>query len=150
MKRAVAIFSVVMLALSAWVISMSFSLKESIIQYDIGPAAYPRLLCFVLIFLSILLVVLDCIIKKDNQPLKFLTWVNGFHIAVAFAFLAALQTVGFPICAFVVLAIMMKIMGCPKTWQILVFSASASGIIYVIFKMLLKVRLPLGLLEIFF
>ena len=64
MKKATAIFSVVICALAVWVITMTYSMRSSIIQYDIGPAAYPRLICYLLVGLSMLLLVLDCILKK--------------------------------------------------------------------------------------
>ena len=147
MKKATVAFSALMLLLSGWVMYMTLAFRKSIIAYDIGPAVYPRLICCIIIALSVLLVILDCMVKKDDAPLRFLSWTNVAHIAIIFAFLAALQFVGFPICAFAVLAIMMKIMGCPKLWQILCFSAAASAVLYLVFKLLLNVRLPLGLLE---
>ena len=45
---------------------------------------------------------------------------------------------------------MMKIMGCPKTWMMIVFPAAASAVLYLVFRMLLNVRLPLGLLGLIF
>lgn len=150
MKKACGIFSGAVILLSAWVIYMSFSLRKSIITYDIGPAMYPRLICYILAFLSVLLVAVECSSKKQDSNLKFLDLTNLAHIAIVFAFLAALQYVGFPICAFVIIGVMMKIMGCPKRWQIIAFSAVASTLVYIVFKMLLHVRLPLGVLKFIF
>ena len=136
--------------LSVWVITMTYSMRKSIIQYDIGPAAYPKLICYLLIGLAVLLVVLDCFLSKADEPLVFLRRVNLRDIGIVLIFMAALQYVGFPICAFAVIAVMMKIMGCPKVWLTVVFSAAASAVLYLVFKMLLNVRLPLGLLELIF
>lgn len=136
-----------MLLLSFCVIWLSFDLKESMIAYDIGPAAYPRLICGIIIFLSLLLLLVECVLKKEDKPLLFLTGRNIFHILLVCAFLLFMQPVGFPISAFAIIAVLMKIMGCPKLWQILLFSALASTVLYVVFSSLLDVRLPLGLLE---
>ena len=139
-----------MIALSAWVIYLSFSLKGSLITYDIGPAVYPRLICWIIIALSLLLVVIECLIKKENYPVTFLNWKNVLHIGMILVFMLLMQRVGFPICAFVIIAIMMKIMGCPRIWQMLAFSAVASAALYLIFSQLLRVRLPLGILNAIF
>lgn len=147
MKKGTACFSAAMLLLSFWVIWMSFQLKGSLISYDIGPAAYPRLICGIIIFLSLLLLVVDCFLKKENKKLVFLTRKNLFHILLISAFMLLLKPVGFPICAFLIIAVMMKIMGCPKLWQIILFSAIVSIGLYLVFRSLLNVRLPLGLLE---
>ena len=146
MKKATAIFSAVICALAVWVITMTYSMRSSIIQYDIGPAAYPRLICYLLVGLSLLLLVLYCILKKEDEPLIFLRRVNLRDIGIVLIFMLALQYVGFPICAFAAIAVMMKIMGCPKTWMMIVFPAAASAVLYLVFRMLLNVRLPLGLL----
>lgn len=147
LKKGTACISAFMLLLSFWVIWMSFQLKDSMISYDVGPAVYPRLICGIIIFLSLLLLVVDCFLKKENQELVFLTRKNLFHILLISAFMLLLKPVGFPICAFLIIAVMMKTMGCPKLWQIIVFSAIVSIGLYLIFRSLLNVRLPLGLLE---
>lgn len=150
MKKGTACFSVLMVLFSLWVIWMSFKLKGSMIAYDIGPAVYPRLICGIIIFLSVLLIAVDCVAKKEDDSLVFITCKNTFHISLVFAFLILLQPVGFPICSFFIIAIMMKIMGCPKLWQILLFSAIASISLYLVFSSLLDVRLPIGLLKFLF
>ena len=97
-----------------------------------------------------LLLVLDCILKKEDEPLIFLRRANLRDIGIVLIFMLALQYVGFPICAFTAIAVMMKIMGCPKTWMMIVFPAAASAVLYLVFRMLLNVRLPLGLLGLIF
>ena len=119
-----------------------------------GPAFYPVLLLGLLVFLMLILFIQTLRLPKDTEEktakLSIFSDVSyrnaGFFLLLFFIYTLTIRTIGFLINSFLFLTIAMMFLK-TKWKQAVLISAVVVGILYCMFKIILRVRLPSGLLR---
>lgn len=147
-KKADFIASIIMLFIGIYVL-IEVSNFRKISSLDIGPAFFPKILGILLIIFA-LLISFKAIKKNNNEKINF---VNKNLIIVLLSIIlycVLFNVIGFVISSTIMLAFLMRIMGSDKWIKTIITSFVIVIVIYFIFKMLLNVPLPWGILENFF
>ncbi|HOV38221.1 MAG TPA: tripartite tricarboxylate transporter TctB family protein [Spirochaetales bacterium] len=134
------------LAIAAYIYYASGSFPEPH-ESQLGAAVFPRLLAILLI-LFVVFITLDNILKKD----KTVFYIKN-EMQVLFCFIALLvygsifKSIGFLIATPFFIAALLLILRLKNFKTIVVVSLSTTILIYVVFKMLLSVPLPPGIID---
>lgn len=118
-------------------------------QLDIGPAAFPRLVCVGLALCGVLLIVSE-MKSKDTTPAELFNVKFFIGIATAVGYFLLLKPLGFVIASMLAVLIMMLLLlnePLKKAWPLIVIVSIAAPIaLQLIFGVFLKVPLPEGIL----
>lgn len=143
-------FAIFMLAIAAvfFFYADTFSMLPG--QTDIGPSAFPKVICILLAICAVIIIITE-IIKKDGEKVRLFNWKIFAGIATAAAYYFLLKPVGFVLCSIVAVFVMELLMlnePFKKAWPIVVSVAVIGPVmIQIIFGTLLKVPLPAGILN---
>ena len=158
MRKAEIIFGIAAIALAAlfFVISGSFPSARG---HDVGMAFYPRILVVLIVLLS-LAVIIESVKKmrgasaseEDAQPL-FETAEGGVRrvllvIGLTLAYAYLLGILGFVVVTPFYLLILMMSLKAGKLWKMILISAATTLVIYVAFRIFLRIPLPIGIFRI--
>jgi putative tricarboxylic transport membrane protein len=125
-----------------------FILRESF-RVGLGTAREPGSgfipLCtgLILFFLSLALIHHDW---KVLSPSKKLPVRVVLALAALFAYSLALETLGFPLATFILVAVLFRIGEARRWWVIILMSLLATSVAYLVFHNLLNVYFPRGIL----
>jgi putative tricarboxylic transport membrane protein len=150
------IAGLVCLAISVWLLALTFSLPPAAIV-PIGPAFYPQLVLSLLAILSVILVALDLralrtaragdVVRTTSGPAPNYRLVLATFIEFGL-YIALLPPLGFRISTFAfvfALQITLEWPRSPKHWALAVIVAAATSLIaYLVFEDYLSVLLPRG------
>lgn len=158
MRKAEIIFGIVSIALAAvfFVVSASFPTARG---HDVGMAFYPRILVVLIVLLS-LVVILESVMKmrgasvseEESQPL-FETAEGGVRrvllvIGLTLVYAYLLGIVGFVVVTPLYLLILMASLKAGKLWKMILISVATTLVIYVAFRIFLRIPLPIGIFRI--
>lgn len=152
MKKLNIVFSIVLIAVSAFFFFYADTFKTLPGQTEIGPAAFPKAVCLALAACGVILLVQE--LKKNDAEKAELFNVKlliGFAAAILYFFL--LKPLGFVLdSVWIVFLMMLLLLNEPlkKAWPLMVVIAIAvPAALYAVFGVFLKVPLPNGLLSAF-
>ena len=150
MKKLKLIFGAVVIAVSAFFFYYSGTFQRMPGQKDIGPGAFPRFVCGLLILSGILLILRE--IKQDNQETVYLFSLKFFMgLLSIFCYFLLLKGLGFILDSIWIVAVMMLMLlnePFKKAWPLIAgVSVGVPTGLYMIFGVFLKVPIPNGLLS---
>jgi len=128
--------------------------REGVTQ-ALNTGFYPRLLATILAVLSVLLVIET--VRKTNSTQKVMPWwesLSAFRLffvtlGLLIAFPFVMKYLGFATASFLFITIVVWLLsekGKRNLLFILLISAGITGVVYIVFKMVLKIPFPIGLL----
>jgi hypothetical protein len=115
-------------------------------QYDLGPGGFPKFACTAMILLALITIIKE-LRGRGNEKLNLINTKTLLHFGLITLYVILLPYLGFVLNSLWVMPSMMVIMGASKPVKIILISASFITFLYIIFAYLLKVPLPLGVLE---
>lgn len=148
MKKGNIISSFVFMLLGIFVIVQSNNFPNAGGNQVTGPDFFPKVLSGILIFLSILLFI-STVLYKENKDVGLLekSAIKAYiTMAALVVYLVFINIVGFAIATPVFLFGLIRYYGMENYKKIALSSVLATAIIYGVFKMLLAVPLPAGIL----
>lgn len=117
-----------------------------------GPGFLP-LVCGIVLFLLSLLFVLQTILKREGpssaegSPWSGVQWQQvPATLAVLLAYAILLQRLGYLICTWILMTFLLWDRAVKRKHYVVIASLAVTVVTYVIFKGLLKIRLPVGVL----
>jgi putative tricarboxylic transport membrane protein len=113
-----------------------------------GPAFFPRLLALILIGLSVMLFISNYRSKDQSSTGLFDIYAINAYITMVglLGYMVMINIVGFIIATPILLFGLMKFYGMKKYPKLVLSSVIITGIIYGVFKLLLAVPLPTGII----
>lgn len=152
MKKSNIITGSLMLAVSVFAYVYSAGLKAKLPTDPLGPGTWPKWLSIALGVFSIILILQGILTKRENateEPFDFNS--EGFRrvcklCGVLIVFVAFIYVCGIYIALAFMVPTVMYLLGERKKLVMVCFTAGAIGFIFVVFKLLLMVPLPTGLL----
>lgn len=150
MKKLNLIFGAVLIAVSAFFFYYAGTFQSMPGQKDIGPSAFPRFVCVLLIVSGILLILRE--MKKGNQEKAALFSLKFFlGLVCIFLYFLLLKRLGFILDSILIVAIMMLMLlnePLKKAWPLVLGVSVVVPVgLYMIFGMFLKVPIPKGILS---
>ncbi len=142
------IFIAVMLVFCGAVFALTSTYPTGKAVAGFGPAMFPRLLVSIIVICLVMLAIVtktvipkDATIELNTSQLKRPLAVLGLMIA----YTLLLQPLGFIIVNFLFLIVSLKLLG--SSWKTsLVLSVIVNVVLYVSFKIILQVQVPMGIL----
>ena len=113
----------------------------------LGPRTFPYIMAAGMCVMS-LLGLWRAVRRREQITRDFIFPVRFFAaLALVIFWLAALSRLGFVLCTIILVTGSMYVMGCRNKKLLVIFPVVLSGVLYVAFGILLKVRLPMLLLK---
>lgn len=112
-------------------------------------AQFPRVICIFMALVSILLAIKNLRAKEEgvNSAVKIQSLMKAlFLVGVIFIYVLVLEKIGFLISTILMLYIVSIFFKYPKPLKLLVISIVFPTVLYLVFKYLLEIRLPAGIL----
>lgn len=154
MKKANYILALLMILIAFFVYFYSNTFIEAK-SYDLGSAAFPKIISVLTIFLSILLIINTLKERDDKTKEKHeeneqifnktgtLRLILGSSIIMIYFFL--INKIGFIIATLIFLIVFMRVLGIKKWVMSIPISIVTTFLIYFLFQDILKVQLPSGI-----
>ena len=152
MKRYNLIFSIILIVIVVLIYQWSINFPENTPGSGLGPGFFPRILIIMMLFISIYLIATSIIKKKKEKSVSVGFNVNKLKKPILIVCLTILYTItlnylGFLLDTIIYLIITSILFG-NKYLQSLLFSIIFTFLVYLIFKKMLRVPLPPGILGI--
>lgn len=147
MRKTNLVFSAGMGVLSLLVLWWSRDLPSGAVEYGYGPDLYPRLLSWFILGLVALLVI-GTFREKENEPSRFKLQQLSLPVALTLmisAYALLMEYLGFIVDTFVFLFASMFALKTSGR-KALLLSLAITAIVYLVFKIVLRVPLPKGTL----
>ena len=138
--------SIALYGLSVFVFVNSAGFKKTM-DRSLNPAVWPRVICVLLCLMATILLV-QALTGRVRIEASF---ANMGRVCIAMAMILAyaflLKKVGFIICSLVLLVGLLLIFDVKKKWVYVVLPVVTIALVYYLFKVMLRVPLPKGLLK---
>ena len=149
MKKGTIIFSIILVALSSYFFYLAFDFVKLPGQTDIGPAAFPQMICAVLIILGVFVGIKQW--RAEDEKVSYFGKKMAVAVALFIAFLLMFRPLGVVVSG-IFLEFVITLMLCTEDRKralpkIAIVSVVCPILIYIIFARFLKVPLPMGILE---
>ena len=150
MKKLHIAFSVIMIGLAIFFFFYADTFRTLPGQTDIGPRAFPKVICVLLVICVIIMLVQELRKKEDEKPELFsVKWLIG--VVTAFGFYFVLPHLGFVFSAMIAI-IIMEILLLNEPFKqaarvAIPVAIIVPVVIQLVFGQLLKVPLPAGILS---
>lgn len=149
MKKLNIAFSFILIALAGVFYFYADTFKTMPGQKDIGPAAFPKAIAILIVIAAVVLLITE-LRKKESEKADLLNLKVVIGVVTAVVFVALFKKIGFIVGAMISVFIMeLMLLNEPfkKAWPLVTGVAVIAPIVlYVIFGVLLKVPLPMGVL----
>lgn len=150
MKKLNLFFGAILIAVSAFFYYYAGTFQTMPGQKDIGPSAFPRFICILLIICGILLIARE--LKRDSKETVSLFSLKFFGgLVCILLYYLLLKKLGFILDSILIVAIMMLMLlnePLKKAWPLVAgVSVCVPIVLYLIFGMFLKVPIPAGILS---
>ena len=141
------IVGIITVIIGAAVALMTFQLPDSNMAGDVGPKVFPFISAAIMLLCGAILVVRKP--TKDAKPFLVGEQKKRFLaiIAVIIGYIVLMWAVGFVIPTLLMLVVLCLMFGKDEkvpVWQAIVYAVIITGIIYVMFSIVLHLRLPVG------
>lgn len=151
MKKLNVITGAVCILLSLFVIQSALHFEETLIGNDYtGPAFFPNVTSGIMIALSLVLILSSLFFmpKEVDTPLNPANLKSPLvGIGVMFCYILALEPVGFIVATAAMIAVMLMIFRVRKVHMLVLYPVFLSVLVYVVFRKLLMIDLPEGVLH---
>jgi hypothetical protein len=144
-KKSSVIFSFIVIAFSVWAYVETYSFTDR-------AARWPRTILFFTILFCLMLLISEAIriFKKEkaveDDSFSGLTWFVPALFGLALGYIYFVSRIGFFVTTFVFIIIGAYLLGYRKKSTILIASVTITILIYVIFKIILNLPLPRGII----
>ena len=148
MRLANIIVSIILLVFSGFYALLIVRLPSRDLPHTLGAAFVPWVLAGLLALLSLMLLVGSIISKSEDTPVSVpkrdLFGITGLLLLIA-VYVKLMSYLGFIPVSIVFLALLTWVAGSRKPLGILVFSVTATTIVYLLFQKFFSVQLPAGI-----
>ena len=144
--------SVLLILISLLIISNSLTMNAAVSGTAMGPGVWPIILSAIMILLSVVQILQTIFIKKESEhtePIKFKSpGMKRIYIATGLiaVFCVLLRLLGFYLSMAFLLSAIMYLLGERNKIKIAVITAGILVFIFVVFVLLLDLKMPAGML----
>ena len=145
-KTGMIIFSGTVIVLSITAIWLATKFRKAFMPFDVGSRAFPIMICVIMIFLSVIIIIRE-LYSGSSEKLNMVTPKTVLCFGILAAYVYLLPVLGFILDSMWIMVVTMLIMGARKPLSLIFYPICFIAVLYFLFSWVLKVPLPMGILE---